>query len=247
LRKANVSFVMCVRLPVRPSVRLSVCQNPATQLPLDGFSLNLIFEILLEYLSRKINFRWNLTRIADTLLDDLHALMMISRSVLVKWEMFHTKYVQKIKIHTLLFLIVYEIMWKIFVQSDRPQITIWRMRIAFWTPKAINTYAKYVMLVAFPWQQWLHELPTVTCDTYIVLFLSHSFCHHHMFSSFSRTVFSLHSVSSLFVSFYFLSCFPFFFCFPSPSFHSLHIILCFFLSLYLISFKPSVFVYPFHV
>jgi len=35
---------------------------------------------------------------------------------------------------------VYEIMWKNMVQSDKPQMTIWRMRIACWIPKATNTH-----------------------------------------------------------------------------------------------------------
>jgi len=35
-------------------------------------------------------------------------------------------------------------------------MTIWRMRIAYWIPKATNTYSEYVTLTAFPLQQWLH-------------------------------------------------------------------------------------------
>ena len=34
---------------------------------------------------------------------------------------------------------VYEIMWNITVESDRPETTIWRMYIAWWTPKATET------------------------------------------------------------------------------------------------------------
>jgi len=34
---------------------------------------------------------------------------------------------------------VYEIMWKNIVETDRPQMTIWRMRIASCTPKATKT------------------------------------------------------------------------------------------------------------
>jgi len=36
-------------------------------------------------------------------------------------------------------LAFYEIMWKNIVQPDRPQMTIWRMRIACWIPEATNT------------------------------------------------------------------------------------------------------------
>jgi len=35
----------------------------------------------------------------------------------------------------------YEVMWKNILQSDRPQIIIWRMRIAYRIPKATNTHS----------------------------------------------------------------------------------------------------------
>jgi hypothetical protein len=34
---------------------------------------------------------------------------------------------------------VYDIMWKNILEPDRPQVTIWCMRIAFWVTKATNT------------------------------------------------------------------------------------------------------------
>jgi len=48
-------------------------------------------------------------------------------------------------------------MWKNMVERDRPQLTIWRMRIACWIAKATNTYSQYVILIAFSLQQWLHS------------------------------------------------------------------------------------------
>ena len=45
---------------------------------------------------------------------------------------------------------VYEIMWKNIVGPDRPQVTIWRRRIACWIPKDTNTPSEYVTLIAFP-------------------------------------------------------------------------------------------------
>jgi hypothetical protein len=36
-------------------------------------------------------------------------------------------------------------------------MTIWRIRIACWIPKATNTHSGSRMLTAFPWQQWLPE------------------------------------------------------------------------------------------
>ena len=48
-------------------------------------------------------------------------------------------------------------MWKNIVEPERPQTKIWRMRCACWLPKATNTHSEYVILTAFPLQQWLHE------------------------------------------------------------------------------------------
>jgi hypothetical protein len=36
-------------------------------------------------------------------------------------------------------------------------MTIWRMYIACWIPKSTNTLLHYVIIIAFPLQQWLHE------------------------------------------------------------------------------------------
>jgi len=36
-------------------------------------------------------------------------------------------------------------------------MTVWCMRIACWITKAIDTYSEYVILIAFPQQQWMHE------------------------------------------------------------------------------------------
>jgi hypothetical protein len=38
-------------------------------------------------------------------------------------------------------------MWKIIVQRDMPQLTIWRMRIACFIAKAKNTYSDTVLQV----------------------------------------------------------------------------------------------------
>ena len=32
-----------------------------------------------------------------------------------------------------------------------------RMRIVYWTTKAVNTHSEYVIPIAYPLQQWLHE------------------------------------------------------------------------------------------
>ena len=51
----------------------------------------------------------------------------------------------------------YEIMFKGIVEAERPQLTVWRMLFACWIPKAKNTHSCYVILIAFPLQNWLHK------------------------------------------------------------------------------------------
>jgi hypothetical protein len=62
---------------------------------------------------------------------------------------------------------VYEVKWKNIVYWGRQQMAIWRMRIACWIPKAINTHSEYVILTAFKPQQWLQEWDSVLSYTYI--------------------------------------------------------------------------------
>jgi hypothetical protein len=76
-------------------------------------------------------------------------------------------------------------MWQNVVERGRPHITIWRMRIACWMPKATNTHSGCVILIDFPLQecfliannginkkQWLHESASKLRYTYIAcLFL----------------------------------------------------------------------------
>jgi hypothetical protein len=63
---------------------------------------------------------------------------------------------------------VYEITWKNSVQPDRPQMTIWRMRVACWLTKATNTLSEYVIIIVFfSLRQWLHERVSMLRYTYI--------------------------------------------------------------------------------
>ena len=54
------------------------------------------------------------------------------------------------------------------VESNRPQMTIWRIRIACWVTVITQRHSEYGILTAFPLQQWLHELASVLRYTYIV-------------------------------------------------------------------------------
>ena len=40
-------------------------------------------------------------------------------------------------------------MWKNMVQPDRPQMTIWSKRFAFWIPKSTDTHSQYIILTVF--------------------------------------------------------------------------------------------------
>jgi hypothetical protein len=62
---------------------------------------------------------------------------------------------------------IYEIMWKNIVQPDRPQMAIWRMRIACWLPTATNTYI-YVFLATIVVRTRLN-----VTYTYLACFVHH--------------------------------------------------------------------------
>jgi len=61
-------------------------------------------------------------------------------------------------------------MWQNVVEPGRPQMTISRMHAACWIPKATNM-SEYVIFIAFPLQQWLHECTSVLHYTYTAKFL----------------------------------------------------------------------------
>ena len=52
---------------------------------------------------------------------------------------------------------MFELMWKNIVEPGRPQMTIWRLRIACWMPKAKNKHPEYGIIIDFLLQQWLQE------------------------------------------------------------------------------------------
>jgi len=91
--------------------------------------------------------------------------------------MFQAEVVERIKTHILCSITffvkraVYEIMWKSILEPVRPQMTIWRMRIACWITKATNTHSKYSILIAVPQQQWVHERGSMLRYTYTDSFI----------------------------------------------------------------------------
>ena len=129
---------------VCPSVRT----HRTTRLPLDGFSLNLIFEEFFENLSRKSDNN------NSTLHEDQYTFFIISRSFILGMrnvsdqscrEKQNTNFVVS---NFFLFFenrAVYEIKWKNIIERGRPRMTIWRMRIACWITNVTNTHSEYVI------------------------------------------------------------------------------------------------------
>jgi hypothetical protein len=92
----------------------------------------------------------------------------------LEWEMFQMKVVEKNQNTHFVFSNVlpkfvpfFKIMWKNIVDPDRPQMTMWRVRISCWMPKATDRHSEYVIVIAFPLQQWLHEHAWILRYTYI--------------------------------------------------------------------------------
>ena len=59
-------------------------------------------------------------------------------------------------------------MRKNMIERGRPQMAIWRMRIACWITNATDTYSEYVLLTSFPLHQWLRE-PALIGSSYRVI------------------------------------------------------------------------------
>ena len=92
LRKATFTFVISVRLSVRP--------HRITLLPLGGFSRNFMPEFF-ENMSRIFKFPSNLTWITDTSHEDAFSFMTLSRWIILRRRAFSVKVVEKIKTHFL--------------------------------------------------------------------------------------------------------------------------------------------------
>jgi hypothetical protein len=131
LRTETIGFVM--------SVRPSAWKNSA---PTGRIFMKFDIWECLENLSRKFKFHENRTRIKGTLREDQYIFLLYLAYFFLEWEMFQVKIVEKIKIHILCSVTffehraVYKKRWKNIVERGRPQMTIWRMSIACWIPKA---------------------------------------------------------------------------------------------------------------
>ena len=148
---------------------MSVCPHGTIRLPLEGFSWNRISEYFSKKNSGFINTWYG--KWVFYMKTNRHFSSYLAQ-LFLEWEMFQIKVVEKTKTQTLCSITfflnhaVYEITWQNTVQPGRPQMTIWRMCIACWVPKATNTHSEYVILIAFPLQQWFHERASVLRNTY---------------------------------------------------------------------------------
>jgi hypothetical protein len=82
-RKATISIVLFVCPP-----------SGTTRLPLDGLSLNLVFEYFSKFCLEKFNFNYNLTNVRDTLHEDLCIFTIISRLIVLKMKNISDKFVE---------------------------------------------------------------------------------------------------------------------------------------------------------
>jgi hypothetical protein len=96
------------------------------------------------------------------ILHDCLRSFIISHWILLSMKNISDTVVEKIKIPILCSTNVfqksalYEIMWKNLVESARPQMTIWRMHITCWIPKATQAHSTYLKGITFALKQWLH-------------------------------------------------------------------------------------------
>jgi hypothetical protein len=57
------------------------------------------------------------------------------------------------------------------VELERPHMTVWRMRFAYWINRATQTHEEYVMLIAFHGNNGVANAPQCYVYTYIVCLL----------------------------------------------------------------------------
>ena len=163
LRKGNISFVT----PVRPSAR----NNSA---PTGRIFMKFDIWVFFENLSRKFNFHWNLWRKTGTLHEDLCTFMVIYRWIILRMRNVSDKVVEKIETHILCSITFFRKschLWDNVEKYGRArQATddniIRRMRFACWITKSTDTRPEYIILIAFPRQQWLRQRASILRYTY---------------------------------------------------------------------------------
>ena len=200
----------CLLDSSRLSACLSVCLSVRMEQVAPTGRIFIKFDIwgLLKNLSRKFKFHYYQSRIMGTLQEDLSKLTTITRWILVRIEeMFPTQCVQTFKTHiscSTMFkrkscLLRDNVEGEGGGNGTAGQATdenrARRMRLACWKTEDKNTRSKYVIIIAFPLKQWLHERASVlryTCIASLMLLMSLWIvwtCH----TSKTLTMFTLHS------------------------------------------------------
>jgi len=143
---------------------------------MDSFNEIWYFEYFSKNQSRKFEFLSNLTRTTDTLLEDVRTFRR-AHWILLGMRSAGNTVLYKINTHILCSIsffnrVVYEIMWENTVETDRPQTTIWQIRIAYRIPKATNKNPQNMLiLITFPLQQWVHEHASMLRCMYTAYFV----------------------------------------------------------------------------
>jgi hypothetical protein len=132
--------------------------------------------VFFENLSGYFKFRYNLTRITGTLNEDLRALGITSRRVLIRMRNVSGKSCTENQNTHFIFNNIfppkscrlwYHVEKYCTVRKATYVNIIQRIRIACWIPKATNAKTEYVIRTPFPLHQWLHERYSILRSTYI--------------------------------------------------------------------------------
>jgi hypothetical protein len=83
-------------------------------------------------------------------------------------------------------------MWKTIVDPGRAHMAIWFMHIAYWIP---NTHSEYVIVVAFPLQQWSHEHTSMLRDMYFACLVYSVFLYSWVEGSLNNIYFLYSSIN----------------------------------------------------
>jgi hypothetical protein len=150
------------------SVCLSVCLHGTTLLPLDEFSWSLIFEDFSKICRENSSFiKIKHEKRVLYMTTCVYVCLYNLADFFLLWKMFYTKVVEKIKTHILWPIIfsenhvTYAITWEKYgtTREVTDNNIIWRTYISCWrhTHTHTHTLSDYVILIAFPQQQCLHE------------------------------------------------------------------------------------------
>ena len=129
------------------------------------FSWNCIYMSIFLKSVEQIQFSLKSDKNNGTLHLDQYTFWSYLAQFFLEWKMFQAKVVEKIKTHIVCSITPPEN--RAVYEPDRPQMTIWRMRIACWITKATDTGSECLITITFPLQQWLHERASMVCYTYI--------------------------------------------------------------------------------